>query len=68
MEYGKNAKVGNIIVFSREGAERAYKIFCEIFNKEMTLEASAIQSDVMLDMFALGFTPEEVEALELSAM
>ena len=35
MLYGKNAKVGNTTVFSREGAVRAYKLFCEFYYKDM---------------------------------
>lgn len=66
MTYGRNAKVGNITVFTREGAINAYKIFCELFNKELTLEASAVLSDAMKDMFKLGFTAEECENIEIS--
>lgn len=62
------AKVGNIQVFTYEGAIRAYKIFCEIFNKNMTMEASVAQSDAAEDMHKLGFTWEEIENIELSTL
>lgn len=68
MKYGVNARVGNKIVFTREGAIEAYKIFCNIFNKYMSLEASVVLSDATLDMFKLGFTPEEVEEIEISTI
>lgn len=68
MVYGKNAKVGNITVFSREGAINAFKAFASRCYNELTLESSVVLSDVTLDMFALGFTPDEVEALEISAI
>ena len=66
MKYGKNARVGNITVFSRQGAIEAYKTFCKTFNKSGTMEASAVLSGAMLDMFDLGFTASECEAIELS--
>lgn len=68
MEFGKNARVGNLIVFNREGAIRAYQIFCEIFNRDMTIEASVAQSSALKDMMQLGFTPEEMEDIELSLL
>lgn len=68
MTYGVNARVGNKIVFTREGAIEAYKIFCNIFNKDMSIEASVVLGDASLDMYKLGFTPEEVEAIEISTI
>jgi hypothetical protein len=68
MKYGKNARVANIMVFSREGAENAYKTLARICYKDMTMESSCVLSSAMLDMLALGFTPSECEALELSAI
>ena len=38
-------KIGNLQVFTYEGAVNAYKIFCELFNRDMTMEASAVMSD-----------------------
>ena len=43
------AKIGNLQVFTYEGAVNAYKIFCELFNRDMTMEASYAQ-----DRFYLG--------------
>ena len=65
MQYGKNARVGNLKVFNRQGAINAYKIFCAAFNKSMTHEASCVLSDAGLDMVSLGFTPYEIEKIEM---
>lgn len=62
------AKVGNLQVFTYEGAVNAYKIFCELFNRDMTMEASIVQSKAAEDMNRLGFSWEELEAIELSTL
>lgn len=62
------AKVGNLQVFTYEGAINAYKIFCELFNRDATMEASAVQSEAAKDMNRLGFSWEEIEAIELSTL
>lgn len=63
---GQNsAMVGNLQVFTYEGAIKAYQLFCQIFNKEMTMEASAILSDASLDLHRLGFSWEEIERFEI---
>jgi hypothetical protein len=62
------AKIGNLQVFTYEGAVNAYKIFCELFNRDMTMEASAVMSDASLDMHRIGFTWDEIEAIELSVL
>lgn len=62
------AKVGNMQVFTYEGAIKAYKIFCELFNRDMTMEASAVQSEAAEDLNRLGFSWEEIEAIELSTL
>lgn len=61
-------KIGNLQVFTYEGAVNAYKIFCELFNREMTMEASAVMSDASLDMHRIGFSWEEIESIELSVL
>lgn len=66
-KYGNGAKVGNLTVFNRDGAIKAYKIFCDLFARDMTLEASAAMSDAADDLCKLGFTHEEIEQIELSA-
>ena len=53
-------------MFTYEGAVNAYKVFCQIFNRDMTPEASAIQSDAALDMHRIGFSWEDIESIELS--
>ena len=65
-KYG--AKVGNLTVFTREGAINAYRLFCEVFNKDLSFEASVVQSDAALDMMKLGFTPAEIEDTELEVL
>lgn len=62
------AKIGNLQVFTYEGAICAYKIFCELFNRYMTTEASVVQSKAAENMNRLGFSWEEIEAIELSAL
>ena len=62
------AKVGNLQVFTYEGAVNAYKIFCGLFNRDMTIEASAVQSNAALDMHRLGFSWEEIEEIEISTL
>ncbi len=64
MKYGVNARVGNKIVFSREGAIEAYKIFVRLFIKYMNMEASIVLGDATEDMIALGFTYAECEDIE----
>ena len=60
------ANIGNLQVFTYEGAAEAYKIFCQLFNRARTPEASAVQSDAALDMHRIGFRWEEIEQIELS--
>ena len=68
MTFGKNARVGNITVFSRQGAIDAYKTFAKICYDRCTLEAVSVLTKVENDMYALGFTHAEVEELELSVL
>ena len=64
MKYGVNARVGNITVFSREGAIEAYKSFVRMFNKYMNMEASIVLGNAAKDMVELGFTYDECENIE----
>lgn len=64
MTYGKNAHVGNLTVFSHEGAIKAYKIFIKLFNNNMTIETCTVLQDAAQDMHSLGFTDGELELLE----
>lgn len=61
-------KIGNLQVFTYEGAIDAYRKFCQLFNASMTMEASSILSDASLDMNRLGFSWEEIEQIELSVL
>jgi hypothetical protein len=65
-KYG--AKVGSLQVFTYEGAIRAYKIFCEIFNRDMSMEASVVQSGTAEDMHRIGFSWEEIEQIEIESI
>lgn len=65
-KYG--AKVGNIQVFTREGAINAYKTFVKVCYKDLSLESSSVLTDVEADMRKLGFTPEELEEIEIATI
>ena len=67
MKYGIDACVGNLPVFSRNGAVEAYKVFVRMFDKEMSMEASVVLGNATDDMVALGFTREECEEIEIEA-
>lgn len=58
------AKVGNLQVFTREGAVNAYKIFVRLFQRDMTMAASVVLSDASDDMHRIGFTWDELEEIE----
>ena len=62
------AKVGNLTVFTREGAINAYRTFCKVCFKEITLESVTVLSHVADDMKKLGFTPGELEDIEIEEM
>ena len=64
MTYGIDAKVGNLMCFSREGAIEKYKIYCKMFNDNPCMETSSVCSDAMLDMLNLGFSLDELEQIE----
>lgn len=58
------AKVGNLQVFTTEGAINAYKIFARLFQRDMSMEASVVLSDASDDMRRLGFSSDELEEIE----
>lgn len=68
MEYGVNARVGNMVVFSREGAVETFKKFAKICYTNLTMESSLVLSDCANDMHNLGFTWDEIEAIEIQAI
>lgn len=68
MKYGVNARVGNIAVFSREGAVEAFKRFVKICYNNMTMESSCVLSGCADDMHALGFSWDEIEEMEIKAI
>ncbi len=68
MKYGVNARVGNMVVFSREGAIEAFKRFAKICYNNLTMESGCVLSDCADDMRKLGFSWEEIEAMEIQAI
>lgn len=65
-KYG--AMVGNLQVFTVEGAVAAYKLFAARCYANLTMEASVVLSSVGEDMHRLGFSWEEIENMELEAI
>lgn len=65
-KYG--ATVGNIQVFTLERAVEVFKMFAARCYANLTMEASVVLSDVSDDMHRLGFSWEEIEAMELEAI
>lgn len=68
MQYGIDAKVGNITVFTREGAINAYKGMAKRCYADLSLASSVVLSECGRDMHRLGFSWEEIEAMELEAI
>lgn len=60
------AKVGNLQVFTTEGAINAYKIFVRLFQRDLSMAASSVLSDASDDMHRLGFSWDELEEIENS--
>ena len=68
-ENGKyGATVGNIQVFTLERAVEVFKMFAARCYENLTMEASVVLSDVSDDMHRLGFSWEEIEAMELEVL
>ena len=65
-KYG--AHVGNIQVFTLERAVEVFKMFAARCYDNLTMEASVVLSDVSEDMHRLGFSWEEIEAMELEVL
>lgn len=57
-------KVGNITVFTKEGAVEAFRTFQEICYKNISIESAAIMTDIEKDMLKLGFTYQDLEKLD----
>lgn len=68
MKYGVNARVGNVTVFTREGAIEAYKKLSKICYQNLTMESSVVLGNAANDMNNLGFGWAEIEALEISSI
>lgn len=47
------AKIGNIQVFTYEGAVNAYKNFCKLFNRDMSIEASVVQDAAAEELYEI---------------
>jgi hypothetical protein len=65
-QYG--ARVGNIQVFTMERAVEVFKAFAVRCYENLTIESSVVLSNVSEDMHRLGFSWEEIEAMELEAI
>lgn len=63
-KYG--AMVGNIHVFTTEGAIKAYKLCVETCYNNLSLESCLFLSKIEDDMHKIGFSFDELEAIELS--
>lgn len=61
-KYG--ARIGNIQVFTLEGAIAAYKAFAKRCYDNLTMESSVVLSEVADDMLRLGFTLAELDEME----
>lgn len=61
-------KVGNKMVFTREGAINIYKLFLSECYRKFDMGASMVLSKVEDDMVRLGFTYDELEEMELAEL
>ncbi len=63
-------KIGGIVVFTYEGAADAYKRFAALAQdfEKYGAEGQYALSDEFLKMQKLGFSPEEIEELEIEAI
>lgn len=68
MKYGTDARVGSVIVFTRDGAIEAFKKIVKLCYRDLTMESSCALSDCANDMRELGFSREEIEAMEIQAL
>lgn len=57
-------KVGNLQVFTYDGAEKTYKNFLEICYKDFDISGSIVLSEVEESMIAIGYTWEQLEQIE----
>lgn len=62
------AKIGNIQVFTYEKAIEVFKTFAERCYRNLTMESSAVLSDISEDMHKIGFDYEELEQIEIEAI
>lgn len=62
------AKIGNIQVFTYERAIEVFKLFVERCYRDLTMESSAILSDVSDDMHKIGFEYDELEKMEIEVI
>lgn len=62
------AKIGGITVFTYERAAEVFKTFAARCYNNLTMESSAVLSDVSDDMHRIGFGWDEIEQMELEAI
>ena len=63
----KSANIGGVTVFTYEGAEAAYRALSARVYSDLTMEASVALGDVADVMHGLGYTLEEIKAMENEA-
>lgn len=61
-KYG--AKIGNILIFTKQGALDAYKSFLDTCYPKLSYESFLVLSQVEEDMIKIGFSYEELEQIE----
>lgn len=61
-------QVGGRTVFTRDGAVEVYKAFVEAVYSNFSAESALALDKVEEEMISLGFTREELEQIELSAV
>lgn len=61
-------KIASVAVFSIEGAIEAYKNIVKYFCDHVSMESGVVVSKAAEDMHKIGFTWEEIEALEIEAL
>ena len=59
------AMVAHRPVFTRQGAIDRYKISLEVAYKDFDLAAAHFLTEVEDDLIRIGFTPEELEGIEI---
>ena len=62
------AMVGHHTIFTRQGAIELYTAFVAHCYEKLDIAGAAVLAQVESDMVAIGFTHEELEAIELGCL